>query len=228
MVLHTGKKYILLVPSCYLPRVATEWHFTCLISHLDLRSFHFQPLKFTYTLSLQLKTILPAVVTYRLWLGHLLTFPWIKPLNTLASSAPHISVFKFCCSFLNPLWFDGQFGAGGTAPNTAFLCWLIGDYGKGSHHLPPPTWAPPDNCIWSTDCYWFPPFYYPNTVHKENQSFTWILRNGRKLAAHILPGESDLDRPIAITHVMGPEGLLHHTPAHQAGGEEASPWCWEG
>jgi len=46
MALDTGKKYISLVFSCYLPVVATEWHFVCLVSHLDLCRFYLQPLKF--------------------------------------------------------------------------------------------------------------------------------------------------------------------------------------
>lgn len=50
-----------------------------------------------------------------------------------------------------------------------------------------------------------------NTVHKEKQSFIWILRHGRNLAAQILPGKSDLEHPIDITHTMGPGDPLHHT-----------------
>lgn len=58
---------------------------------------------------------------------------------------------------------------------------------------------------------WLPFPHCPTTAHKGKQSSTWILRTGRNLAAQILPGKTDLDRPIDITPVMGPGDLLHCT-----------------
>lgn len=139
MVLHTSKKCIFLEPSCYLPRAATEWHFTHLVSCLDLCSFYLQPLKFTYTLSFTLKnTILPAVVTYRLWLGHYLT-SLDKTLSILDSSAQHIYVFRFCCSFLTHCDLMDSFVQVEPAQTLCSLADFIGMVGRGpTNSLPLP------------------------------------------------------------------------------------------
>lgn len=197
MVLHTGKKYISLVPSCHLPRVATEWHFTCLISHLDLCSFYLQPLKFTYTLSLPPKNYSACWCYLQAVTGSPLNFPLDKDPKYLSFFSPTHLCLQVLLFFFNPLWFDGLFWVGGTGLNTMFPCWLIWD----NNHLPPPTWTLPDNCICSTNCYWLPPSHYP------------ILRNGRNLAAQILPGKSDLDLPIDITPCDGPWGSSASHPA---------------
>lgn len=63
----------------------------------------------------------------------------------------------------------------------------------------------------SANCCWLPFPHCPTTAHKGKQISTWILRNGRNLAAQILPGKTDLDHPIDITPVMGPGDLLHCT-----------------
>lgn len=102
MVLHTGKKYILLVPSCYLPRVATEWHFTCLIFHLDLRSFHFQPLKFTYTLSLQLKNYSACCCYLQAVTGSPLNLPLDKTAKYLSFFSPTHFCLQVLLFFFEP------------------------------------------------------------------------------------------------------------------------------
>lgn len=175
-MLHTGKS----ISHSYLP-------VTCPGSSLDLSSFNLQPLKFIYTLFLRLKTY-PACCCYlQAVTGSSLNLPLDKKKKKELSYLVQPLTGKSYDYFLGPLWSDGQLWAGRSGPNTIFCCWLLWDGGMNSHHLPPPAWTLPGNCIYSTNCRPCPPHHHPNTVHKGKQSFIWILRNGVKQFANWLP-----------------------------------------
>lgn len=116
-----------------LPREATE-HF-----HVP----HFPPglmlLLFTafgiYLYSFpQIKKLFCLLLLLQAVAGSPLNPPLNKTSKYLSSFSPVLLLF------FNPLWFDGQFGPGGSHTNPVFPLWLIWDGGKRPPPSPSFTW----------------------------------------------------------------------------------------